>query len=92
MSEITALGPLAAGAIGAFLGAALGLIHLRSLRHTVWIYVSGGRTGRALVATALRLCGALFVFVVLTRWGVAPALGGIVGFSCTRAWVLPELG
>jgi hypothetical protein len=79
--------------VGAVAGFALGLAYFALLRRSVERLSSEGPNVRVLLAgAAVRLAGALGLFLILMIWNPLAAVGGLVGFAIARQRMLAIAG
>lgn len=90
MSDVVAVWWLLHAPLGAVVGFALGAGYFASLQRTAAVYVSAAPAWRAIVLTLLRVAIALLVFAALARWSALAAVGGLVGFTAARQWMVSQ--
>jgi N-ATPase, AtpR subunit len=76
--------------VGTVAGLLLGVAYFAHLRRTASLYVHGAAPMRAVAETLARVAGALLLFFLLARCSAAAAIGGLVGFSIGRQWVVAK--
>jgi hypothetical protein len=74
--------------IGLLLGTLMGALSSAALRHSARLYGAGGPPWQAAALHIGQFLAAAAGFVLLARWGAAPLLAAVAGFTLARAGAL----
>ena len=74
---------------GSLTGLVLGAVYFQLLRRATLAWAGAAPTLAAVLAgAALRVAGAVAVFVLLMIWSATAAIFGLLGFALARQWIV----